>query len=70
MFAVLRDEQGLDVEAHVLEAVQIEVRAPNVAVEKQKQKRRRRVLGQLLHNACVPGLELFRAEVVAISARR
>ena len=33
MFAVLRDEQELDVVVHVLEAVQIEVRAPCVAVD-------------------------------------
>ena len=73
MFAVLHDEQGLDVVVHVLEAVQIEVRAPYVAVEQQKQKRweeRRRVLGQLLHNVCVPEMEHLRAEVIAISARR
>ena len=65
-FAVLRVEQDLDVIVHAPEAVLIEARSPNEAVEIRGEKRRR-VLGQLLHNVGVPGKELVHAEVIAIT---
>ena len=58
-FGALRDEQGLHVVAHVLEAVLIAVPSPNEVVTSGGW----RVLGQLLNNVGVPGTELVHAEL-------